>query len=107
MYSSCRKAYKTNLRDVFLITYSKRGQNKWPIKPVEGSQINSINNIELSSIYINEDLHFASNFSTIAKQLCQKDQRKILSNIKGKAQEKQRKRKGKTKEKHRKNTGKA
>ena len=83
MYSTCRKAYKTNLRDVFLITYSKRGQNKWPIKPIEGSQINSINNIELSSIYINEGLHFASNFSTIAKQLCQKDQRKILSNIKG------------------------
>ena len=85
MHSTCRKAYKTSIHDVFLVTYSKEGQNRWPIKSIKGSQINSINNMEskLSSIYINGNLHFASNFSTIARQLCQKDRKRILSNIKG------------------------
>lgn len=80
---TCRKAYRTQLNDVFLVIYSIFGHSRWPLEQVTGSEVNRLLNLEasLASVYLSQELRLTSTFERISRELCQRNREIILSNI--------------------------
>jgi len=80
---SCRRAYETRLKDIYLILYNIQGQSHWPLELVTGSEINRLQNLEasLASIYLSRELALSSTFEKISRALCERNREIILSNI--------------------------
>ena len=80
---SCREAFSTQLKDVYLIIYEQLGQNHWPLEHVGGSEINRLHNLEatLTSVYLSQELRLTNTFERISLELCERNREIILSNI--------------------------
>ena len=80
---TCRTAYRTQLKDVYLVVYSIFGQSRWSLDQVSGSEVNRLLNLEasLASVYLSQELRLSSTFETISRQLCQRNREVILTNI--------------------------
>ena len=61
---TCRKAYHTQMKDVYLVVYSVYGRSRWPLDQVAGSEINRLLNLEasLASVYLTQELRLTSTF---------------------------------------------
>ena len=80
---TCRKAFQTQLQDVFLVVYSIFGQSRWSLDQVSGTEVNRLLNLEatLASVYLSQELRLTSTFERISRELCQRNREVILTNI--------------------------
>ena len=83
LFSSCRGAYKTQLKDVYLVIYQNTGESHWPFDRVSGSEMNRLLNLEASfaSIYLTQEMRLTATFDRISRELCQRNRETILNNI--------------------------
>ena len=80
---SCRSAWKAELKDVYLVTFSLTGQSHWPLELSWGSEVDRLLNLQatLASVYLTRELALSSTFDKISKTLCERSRETILSNI--------------------------
>ena len=81
-FSTCRYAYKTQLKDIYLVIYQD-GQSYWPLNEISGSETNRLLNMEASmaSVYLTQELRLTATFERISRELCGRNRDLILTSI--------------------------
>ena len=82
-FHSCREAYKTASKDIYLII-NQANETRWKLEKVTINEVDRLEEIKASSIsiFLSNSLEIENSFAKISRILCEKSRNLILTDIK-------------------------